>query len=127
MEHVHTSSSFRFVHEITEGVRLKPPTDDELTTVTDPDTGEEVQVPNEKWEREFENVELDTLVFVDLSGGADVSVYKFAFDKGNLAAFINDLLPHLDADGRQVVRDGLNETSDIIVPKIEAGKLKLVD
>lgn len=127
MEHIHVSSAFRFGHEVTEGMRIVPPTEDELTEIVDPESGETVKVPNEKWERKLEEVQLDTVVFVDLSNQADTNVFKFAFDKDGLAELLTQFVPHLDPEGRKKVRDALEESSGLVIPRIEAGKLKLVE
>lgn len=127
METVHSTATLSWGHEITRGNKFVPPTDDELIEVVD-ENGEVTRVPKEGWQPRFETINLDTVVIADtttVQAGAPV-IFKFSFDKAKLAEFLTTYVEHLDAEGRQTLREALGNSSDIVIPEGNFGQLKLI-
>ena len=135
METIHSTSRFSWGYELTPGFRTVPPTPDELQPVLDPEgnpvldgEGNPIQVPKETWQPQTEQIELDTVVVVEATDNANATVFKISFDKEGLGRFVAHYIEHLDADGRNLVREALGNTSDIVIPQpsLSKGALKLV-
>lgn len=123
METIFSTSQFAWGHEVSQGMRMVPPTPMDLIDVTDeegnpvigPD-GNPVRRPKPGWQPEFEEVSLDTIVVVDQNPETQNStVFKLAFDKVSLSHFLARFAQCLDADGRNILRTVLNEASDIAI------------
>lgn len=129
IETVYTTSSFRWLHDLTHGRRVTPPenmvplTNDEGEAVLD-QTGETVLVPPDDWQPTFEEVELDTVVVMsmDPNGQPDGTIFKFAFSKEVLALFLSTYVGFLDADGRIELRKAIDESSGITLPEISLNR-----
>jgi len=132
MERTYTTSKFSWFHEITPAVRLVPPEmkallDDEGNPVID-EAGEPVQVPDtDNWERQMEEIDLETMVFIDQSDQANPSVFKFAVDKEFLGRILSYYVQYLDANGRVALREAISKASGIEVPKVDLGNLTLFE
>lgn len=131
MERVYTTSNFSWNHEKTAAVRVIPPTmipvlDDEGNPRLD-DEGEPILVPDvDNWERQMEEVELDTIVLIDGSDKNNPSVFKFAVPNEYLGKILAYYVQFLDVDSRKSVREALTSASGLIVPEVTAS-LKLVE
>lgn len=120
METIHSTSSFRWGHENTEGVRMIDPDPETFVPYLDADgepvnqaDGTPVMVPPAGFEPEYEKVDLETIVVID-AGTDDATVFKFALDKVGLSRFIAYYVQFLDAESRQIVREALGASSDIV-------------
>lgn len=129
MEVTYTFVPARWGYEETTARGIVPPQPDELVDqldengeiVTGPDGP--VRVPKEGWQPVFSEMELPTVIVVDAQGG---NVAKLLFQPFEFGRFLATFVPHLDAEGRQVLYSALRETSDLEVPKVETSGLRLV-
>lgn len=135
MEIIYSTSRFSWSHEVTPGFKTSQPTEADLEPMLDGEGNEVVGEDGKPllalkrgWEPQVEQVELDTIVVAE-ADEKDATVFKIAFDKDGLARFISYYVEHLDANGRNALRQALSETSDIIIPEpnVTKGGLKLVE
>lgn len=105
MERIYSTSQFSWGHDITEGRRVSPPTEEDLVDGMLP--------PN--WQPTVEDVKLDTVIIAD-GDMSDSTVFKIAMDKETLANFLVFYVQFLDTDGRNALREELAKTSDIVIP-----------
>jgi hypothetical protein len=114
-------------------MRIVPPemkalTEEDGTPVLD-ENNEQVMVPDtDNWSRQMEQVELETLVFVDQGDPNNPTVFKLAVDKEFLGKILAYYVQFLDTDGRIELREALSKASGISEATIsDISQLKLVD
>lgn len=127
METIYSVVPSQWGHEVSQGRRIIPPTPEDLVPMHDEfgapivdDEGNEVLVPSPAWEQRIENVDLDGIVLIDPQSSA---VFKFLFTKEALGNFLSYFTPNLDADGRQLVRQALDESSSVVVPDVDVSNV----
>jgi hypothetical protein len=109
MDTVYNVIPVKWGHEYSKVQRLVPPTEEQLAG----DTSLEAQV---------EEVEVDTVVVVDRDG---TSLVRLIVGE-SLSHFLVHYVQFLDVDGRQLLRQALEETSGIIVPEVAPPKMSLI-
>lgn len=108
METIYNVVPAQWAHEKLKGRQVKEHTPEDLQ--------------NPEFEPVIEEVELDTVIIVDRSGE---DVFKFVFGEG-LSQFLAHYVQFLSPEGRQVLRQALEETSGLVIPTISPSQLKLI-
>ena len=116
-------------HEKVTATRMGQPTEEDLVPVVDAegnpqllDDGAPAMMLRPDFQPTVEQVELDTITVLDREGSTVVKiVLGDAF-----AQFLNHYVQFLNPDGRQLLRNTLEETSGLVIPDIVPPRMDLI-